>query len=128
MGRITTNITIANVIAPNDSIQCKALVDTRTAFLSLPSARKSRLGKLDSLGNVKVELGNQTITDAEVWGPVKLQIDGCRTIHTEVLFIDMEPQDGQFQPFLDYIPMEQSQLSVDMASERLVPVPYVDLK
>ncbi len=128
MGRITTKLTISNLSEPNTTFECNALVDTGTVFLALPSAWKDCLGQLEHLGKVKVELGNQSTTTAEVWGSVKLQIDGCRAVRTEILFVDMQPEGGGYEPLLGYIPMEQAQLAVDMATHNLVPVKYVDPK
>ena len=128
MGRVSTNITVSSLAKPKQAIRCKALVDTGSAFLTLPSDWKNRFNSLDRLREVTVELGNQTKTAAEVWGAVRLEIEGCKPIYTEVLFIDMVPDEGKYEPLLGYIPMEQSQVAVDMATERLVPVKYVDLK
>ncbi len=46
----------------------------------------------------------------------------------EVLFIDMEPQDGLYEPFVGYLPLESCQAAVDMLGHRLVRVKYLDLK
>ncbi len=128
MGRITTKITVSSLSDPEQAIECNALVDTGTAFLALPTVWKEKLGSLDKLREVKVELGNQTRASAEVWGAIKLEIEGCKPVYTEVLFIDMEPEDGKYEPLLGYIPMEQSQITLDMTTYELVPVKYVDLK
>lgn len=128
MGRIVTQIRIDNTSEAGASIMCDALVDTGAAYVVLPSAWKSRLGKLEKLGDVPLELGDQTRKTGEIYGPVKLQMEGFRPIYTEVLFIEMQPQQGNFEPLLGYIPLEQSQAAVDMVGHRLIPVKAVDLK
>ncbi len=51
-----------------------------------------------------------------------------RPILTEVLFINMEPEDGAYEPLIGYIPLEQAQAVVDMVGHRLIKVSRVDLK
>jgi hypothetical protein len=63
-----------------------------------------------------------------VCGPVRIEIEGFRTIYSEVLFIDMRPTDGVYEPVLGYLPLEQSQAAVDMVGHRLVHARRVDLK
>jgi hypothetical protein len=45
-----------------------------------------------------------------------------------VLFIDLNPEDGIYEPLLGYIVLEQSQAGVDMLGHRLVPIKHMDLK
>jgi predicted aspartyl protease len=128
MGRIVAEILIDNPSDPQASFKCDALVDTGAAYMVLPSAWKNKLGKLEKLADVPLELGDQSNRVGEIYGPVKLRLNGFRPIFTEVLFIDMQPKNGGYEPLLGYIPLEQSQAAVDMAGHRLVPVKIVDLK
>lgn len=128
MGRIIAQLTIGNPADLSVSLQCDALVDTGAAYLVLPSAWKEKLGKLEKLADVPLELGDQSRRSGEICGPVKIMLNGFRPIFTEVLFIDMHPQHGGYEPLLGYIPLEQSQAAVDMVGHRLVPVKVVDLK
>jgi hypothetical protein len=128
MGRIVVQIAIDNPADTEASLRCDALVDTGAAYMVLPSAWKEKLGKLEKLADVPLELGDQTRRTGEICGPVKLRLNGFRPIFTEVLFIDMQPQYGGYEPLLGYIPLEQSQAAVDMVGHRLVPVKTVDLK
>ena len=50
------------------------------------------------------------------------------TDFSEVLFIDMEPEDGELEPLIGYIVLEQSQAAVDMLGHRLIHVKRLDLK
>ena len=51
-----------------------------------------------------------------------------RPVLTEVLFIETEPADGQYEPLIGYIPLEQAQAVGDLVGHRLVKVSRVDLK
>ena len=51
-----------------------------------------------------------------------------RPVLTEVLFIDMQPEDGAYNPLIGYIPLEQAQAAVDMVGHRLIKISRVDLK
>ena len=61
-------------------------------------------------------------------GPVRIQIEGFPMVFGEVLFVDMHPSDGIYEPLLGYIPLEQSQAAVDMLGHRLIHAKRMDLK
>jgi len=128
MGRIIAQVRIANPLDPSHEIQCDALVDTGAAPLVLPRAWRDRLGKLGASQTEEFELADQRTISGEVAGPVQIQIEGFRLIHSEVVFLDMEPTAGRYEPLLGYIILEQSKAAVDMVGHRLVPVKYLDLK
>ena len=128
MGRIVTPVRIENALDPAKHIVCDALVDTGASHLVLPSAWKERLGVLSSAQEVERETATQETVKAEICGPVRIHIEGFRAIHSEVLFVEMHPESGMYEPLLGYIPLEQSQAAVDMLGHRLVPVKHLDLK
>lgn len=128
MGRIITPVRITNALDPSYEIQCDVLVDTGAAPLVLPQAWKDRLGKLGSSQTKEFELADQKTILGEVAGPVQIQIEGFRSIYNEVVFLDMEPVEGRYEPLLGYLILEQSNVAVDMVGHRLVPVKYIDLK
>jgi hypothetical protein len=128
MGRIVTQVRIENVGDESKALHCDALVDTGAAYLVLPAAWRDRLGPLEKLAGVPLELGDRSRKMGEIWGPVKVQLEGFRPIFTEVLFIEMQPQQGNYEPLLGYIPLEQSLAAVDMVGHRLIPLKAVDLK
>jgi hypothetical protein len=128
VGRIVTPVRVENATDAAKSILIDALVDTRASHLVLPSAWKDRLGALTAFSRVELELANQETAIGEMCGPVKIQIDGFRAVFSEVLFVDMHPEDGSYEPSLGYIPLEQSQAAVDLVSHRLVRVKHLDLK
>jgi hypothetical protein len=103
-------------------------VDTGAALLVLPQAWRNRLGDLDVIREVELETATQTLVKGEVCGPVKIQIEGFRPVYGEILFVEMTPQDGVYEPLLGYIVLESSQAGVDMLGHRLVPIKHMDLK
>ena len=128
MGRIVTSIRIENLSDPSRTLRCDALVDTGAALLVLPSAWRDRLGELPMRQTVELETATQETVQGEVCGPVKIQIEGFRAVSGEVLFVDMKPEDGIYEPLIGYIILEQSQAGVDMLGHRLVPIKHMDLK
>jgi predicted aspartyl protease len=128
MGRIVASVRIENPSDPDAKIRCDALVDTGASFLVLPSAWRNRLGNLDDIGKIQLETAIQDTVEGEVCGPVRIQIEGFRPIYNEVLFVEMKPENGEYEPLIGYVILEQSQAAVDMLGHRLVPVKRMDLK
>ena len=107
---------------------CDALVDTGASHMVLPLAWKSKLGDIELIDTTEVELADQSAQTAEIFGPVKIQIEGFRPIYSEVLFIDMKPEEGIYEPLVGYIVLEQCQAGVDMVGNLLVHIKRLDLK
>ena len=128
MGRIVASITVANLNHPEKSIRCDALVDTGASHLTLPKAWRERLGDLREMAIVDLETATQKTVQGLICAPVEIQIEGFRSIITEVLFMEMEPEEGQYEPLIGYIALEQCQAAVDMLGHRLVHVKHLDLK
>ena len=128
MGRITTRVSIKNILEPQYSISCQALVDTGAASMTLPAAWKQRLGRLPAMRTVSCETATQALVAAEICGPVEICLKGFAPISSEVLFLDMRPNEGEYEPLIGYIVLQQSQAVVDMHEHRLRHVKKVDLK
>lgn len=128
MGRIITPVRITNLKDPTKSIHCDALVDTGTSYLVLPTAWKERVGKLDLIEVVELEIATQGSVKGEICGPVQIQIEGFRLVHSDLVFIDMEPENGIYEPLVGYIVLEQSQASIDIVNHRLIHIKRMDLK
>ena len=128
MGRIIASVKIEDVTDQAKGLRCDALVDTGASHMVLPNAWKERLAGLQLVGTVEVETATQATVQGEVYGPVKIQIEGFRPVFSEVLFVDMTPEDGIDEPLLGYIILEQSRAAVDMLGHRLVHVKHLDLK
>ena len=128
MSRIVAQVWITNVLDPDCQIRCDILVDTGTSGLALPKVWKERLGKFSVTRVVEMETADQRVISGEVCGPVMIQIEGFDPIFNEVVFIDMEPTNGRYEPLLGYIILEQSRAAIDMVGHRLVQVKHMDLK
>ncbi len=128
MGRIVATIDIQNLSASGESMKLDALVDTGASYLTLPLAWKDRLGQFDSEETVELQTATQEVVIGTVCGPVKIKIEGFRGIYNEVLFLEMKPNNGEYEPLLGYIVLEQCGAAVDMIGHRLLPVKYMDVK
>ena len=94
----------------------------------LPKAWKERIGKINTVREIDCETATQEIVKGEVCGPVEIKIEGFEPVYGEVLFLNMKPVDGVYEPLIGYIILEQSQAAVDMLGHRLVHVKKTDLK
>ena len=128
MGRIVSNVRITNLLKREAIITCDALVDTGAAYMVLPKAWKERIGKITTVREIDCETATQEIVKGEVCGPVEIKIEGFEPVYSEVLFIEMKPINGVYEPLIGYIILEQSQAGVDMLGHRLVHVKKTDLK
>ena len=128
MGRIVATVDVQNVAEPRVSKKLDALVDTSASYLTLPRAWKEQFGSFEAEEIIELQTATQEPIQGIVCGPVRVRIDGFRAIYNEVLFIDMEPQDGEFGPLLGYIALEQCGAAVDPVGHRLLPVRYMDAK
>jgi predicted aspartyl protease len=128
MGRIVTFVTVENPSQAGKRIECDALVDTGASHMILPMAWRNRLGQLLELATIDMETADQNVLQGIVCGPVQIQIEGFRPVFTEIVFVEMNPVDGQYEPLIGYIVLEQSQAAVDMLGHRLVHVKRLDLK
>ena len=128
MRQITSSVKIENVGDLTKSIRCDALVDTGASHMVLPSAWKDRLGELELIETIELQTATQETVPGEIWGPVRIQVEGFRHIYNEVLFVDMKPDDGIYEPLIGYIVLEQCQAAVDMLGHRLMHAKRMDLK
>jgi len=128
VGRIVATVTIENAADLSKALRCDALVDTGASHMVLPIGWKDRLGPLESTRTIQLETATQEILTGEVCGPVRIQIEGFPVIHSEVSFVEMKPEDGEYEPLIGYIVLEQSQAGVDILRHRLVPIKHMDLK
>jgi predicted aspartyl protease len=128
VGRISVKARIRNLLKPDYILTCDALVDTGSAYMVLPRAWKDRLGNLPTVRHIDCETTTQQSVRGEVCGPVEIRLEGFEPVYGEVLFLDMEPEDGVFEPLVGYIVLEQAQAAVDMLGHRLIHVKKSDLK
>ena len=128
MGRIIASVTLANLGDPAAHLRCDAMVDTGASHMVLPAAWRDRLGDLEQVATVALETATQDTVQGTICGPVRIEIEGFRPIFNEVLFLDMTPANGDYEPLIGYVILEQSQAAVDMLGHRLIPVGRMDLK
>ena len=129
MGRIVTQVKLASLVDPDKSLAVSALVDTGAAYITLPNAWRDRLGEMEQLAEIELDLGDQSVRKGAVCGPLRAQIAGFRPMMAEVLFVDMQPdEDGDYGPLVGYIALEQAGAAVDMLGHRLVRGKRGDLK
>jgi predicted aspartyl protease len=128
MGRIVASVRIDNASDLSKGLRCDALVDTGPSFMVLPMAWRDRLGNLETMTEVEMETATQETIKGIVCGPVRIQIEGFRPIHHEVAFVEMTPENGEYEPLIGYLVLEHSQAGVDMLGHRLVPIKHMDLK
>jgi hypothetical protein len=126
--RILVSVRIDNVRDDSKGVTCDAFVDTVASMMMLPAVWKDRFGDLESTRTIDVETSTQGTLRCKVCGPVRIQIEGFRPIFNEVAFVEMKPADGEYEPLIGYIVLEQSQAAVEMLGHRLVPVKHMDLK
>ena len=86
MGRIVTQVRLTNFTDPSKTLAISALVDTGSAYITLPNAWRESLGDIEQLGEVELELADQTVKKGIVCGPVRVRIGEFRPIVGEVLF------------------------------------------
>ena len=128
-GRIIVQTKITNLFEEDKFIRCGMLVDTGARVLILPMAWKERLGKFKRTEAVELQLARQEVLRGEACWPVEIRINGFRPVSNEVVFVDMGSADeGEYEPLLGYVNLEQAQAAVDMLGHRLVPVKYIDMK
>lgn len=128
MGRIVASVEIESFAEPGKRVRCDALVDTGASHMVLPAAWRERLGEFEQTSEIELEPATQTPVKGVVCGPARIQIEGFRPIASEVVFLDMQPDDGEYEPLIGYIVLEQSQAAVDILGHRLVHVKRLDLK
>ena len=128
MGQVSVPVVLVNGEDPTKELRFDALVDTGAFGLILPRAWKERLGPLPHAAPVEVETADQRVLPAEVCGPVRIQVDGFRAIDGEVVFMDMAPARGGYEPLVGYTVLELAGAVVDMVTHRLVARRTFDLK
>ncbi len=103
-------------------------VGTQDDVLAHVEQPLQQLGELRKTREVNCELATQDLVKAAVCGPVEIQVEEFPPVHGEVLFLEMEPKNGAYEPLLGHIVLEQSEAAVDMLGLRLLHIKKTDLK
>ncbi len=121
MGLTYSPTTITNLFDPTKVIQCEALVDTGASYLTLPTAWQGQLGKLDLIRQTELLIATQETVAADVYGPVKVELEGFPPAYTEAVFMEMEPADGDYyEPLIGCLVLEAAGIAVDPKTDRLM--------
>lgn len=128
MGRIIAPVSVQNLTGANLSKNFDALVDTGAGYLTLPLAWKEQFGPFAFEETVELQTATQEVVRGTVCGPARIKVEGFRAISNEILFLNMHPDNGEYEPLLGYIVLEQCGAAVDMLGHRLLPARYMDLK
>lgn len=129
MGRIMAQVKITNMFDNNQFIDCSMFVDTGSAVIILPIEWKTRLGKPVDCEPIELELANGQVIKGETCSPFKIQAETFRPVFNEVIFMEMEKgRNGEYEPLLGYVPLEQIPVAVDMLGHRLIPLKTIDAK
>jgi predicted aspartyl protease len=132
MGRIITQVRVENANTPEHFIEFSAMVDTGAAYLTLPNIWAPKLGKFPYVEEVEMITATGESVSGQMRGPARIRIQGFRPLHSDILFVEMEPERDNgvdhYEPLLGYTPLEMCGAAVDMLGHRLVPVKYIDLK
>lgn len=122
-GKIIVDVAVSNLAEKTQTVKFDALVDTGATFLTLPADWKEKLGDLEILEEVELELASGDVIEGEICGPVKIKIGDFRQMVGEVLFIDTEADpDGNYEPLIGYLPLEAIPARIDMLNHRLFKV------
>ena len=106
MGRIVTFVEVENPSDIEKRIECDALIDNAASHMVLQIGWRARLGELRELGIVDMERADHSLLRGTVCGPVQIQIEGFRPIFSKIVFVDMKPEDGKYEPLVGYIVLE----------------------
>lgn len=129
MGRIVAQLKLTNFADASKSLSLSALIDTGAAYITLPKAWQDSLGDVEQLAEIDVEMADQSTKRGCLCGPVRAKLGEFRPTMAEILFLDMEAdEDGEYEPLVGYIALEQAGAAVDMLGHRLVHIKRVDLK
>ena len=86
------------------------------------------IGQTQGNSGNRLRNGHPSTGQSAVCGPVEIRVEGFAPVYGEVLFLDMQPTDGIYEPRLGYIVLEQCQAAVDMLGLCLVHLKKTDLK
>lgn len=120
MGRIIAAVDVGNAAPQGGAKRVAMLVDTGATHLTLPLAWKPQFGAFETEQAVQLYTATGERVAGALCGPARIQVEGFRVAYGEVLFIEMA-MEGECQPLLGYLPLEQCGVAVDMESHRLVP-------
>ena len=95
MGRIVATAEVQNIKGTLAPRKIDFLVDTGASHVVLPAAWKEDFGEFEVEEPIEAELATQAVATGVICGPARIQIEGFRVVHGDVIFMEMEPtQEG----------------------------------
>ncbi len=88
MSTIIRPVTITHYHDLDLEITVNATVDASMMYVTLPLSMKNRLGSLEKASEYLITLSDGTIHSTEVYGPLKIQIEGFNAFYSSVEFVD----------------------------------------
>ena len=73
------------------------------------------------------ELASGETVASAICGPVRVEIEGFGPLSAEVMFIEMLPSNGVYEPLLGHLPLQSIPVIIDLKTHTLVQV-SADLK
>lgn len=119
MGRIVTKVTVSPPGSDAKRIEFEAFVDTGTDHLVLPLEWKKHFPGLQTEREVRYITAEQKESCGRLCGPLQIELDGFEATWGEVLFIDMQPHCGKFEPLVGHLILQTCQAVVDMKAHQL---------
>jgi hypothetical protein len=105
MSNIIKPVTITHYRDLDLEITVDAAVDASMMYVTLPLSMKCRLGSLEKASDHSITLRDGTTHSTEVYGPLKIQIEGFNAFYSSVEFVDAP--EG-YAPRIGYTALSQS--------------------
>lgn len=77
---------------------------------------------------IEVQIATQEVVPGIICGNAKIRVEGFQAIYSKVIFLDMRPEKGEYEPLLGYITLEQCGAAVDVIGHRWISIEYMDAK
>ena len=106
-------------------ITVDATVDTSMMYVTLPLNMKSRLGSLEKASDHSITLSDGTVHSTEVFGPLKIQIEGFNAFYSSVEFVDAP--EG-YAPRIGHTALSQSLAVIGLQGNCLEKLDSLDLR
>lgn len=77
---------------------------------------------------IGLRIATQEVVPGIICGNAKIRVEGFQAIYSKVIFLDMRPEKGEYEPLLGYITVEECGAAVDVIGRRWIPIEYMDAK
>lgn len=123
MGRMKVPVRVTHVADGRSTAEFEALIDTGASHLTLPTAWKDRFPGIKVARSSEAETATGASVAVEICGPVAIEVGDFDPIYSEVMFLDMTPNEtGDYEPLLGHLPLQSIPVTIDLKRDRLVKV------